>query len=88
MSSRVSKRNDTQSVNPSPQTVNRQVRAIAIDQFGFLVMPCSRCSSRGVQCKMMNGAKKCGLCTRLGRPCEVSGVSGVPLHSRRLDDFV
>ncbi|KAH7232456.1 hypothetical protein B0J15DRAFT_409240 [Fusarium solani] len=77
MSSRVPKRKDTQNVSPSSQTLNRQDRAVAIDQFGFLVMPCSRCSSRGVQCKMMEGAKKCGLCTRLGRPCDVSGV---PLH--------
>ncbi|KAJ4221994.1 hypothetical protein NW757_014435 [Fusarium falciforme] len=77
MSSRVPKRKDTQNVSPSSQTLNRQDRAVAIDQFGFLVMPCSRCSFRGVQCKMMEGAKKCGLCTRLGRPCDVSGV---PLH--------
>ncbi|KAJ4175730.1 hypothetical protein NW767_015685 [Fusarium falciforme] len=77
MSSRVPKRRDTQNVSPSSQTLNRQDRAVAIDQFGFLVMPCSRCSFRGVQCKMMKGAKKCGLCTRLGRPCDVSGV---PLH--------
>lgn len=82
MSSRVPKRKDTQNVSPSSQTLNRQDRAVAIDQFGFLVMPCSRCSFRGVQCKMMEGAKKCGLCTRLGRPCDVSGV---PLHCRRFN---
>ena len=60
-------------------TANALVLAAAIEEFGFEVMPCSRCISHGRVCKMLdNSSKKCGFCTDKGRPCDVTGV---PLHS-------
>ncbi|KAG7403351.1 hypothetical protein Forpe1208_v016369 [Fusarium oxysporum f. sp. rapae] len=61
-----------------PSTIRRHKAADGIDQFGFEVMPCSRCEKRGAICKMVEGKKKCGLCVRLGRPCDVTGT---PLNS-------
>lgn len=62
-------------------TANTLVLAAAIEEFGFEVMPCSRCVAHGRVCKMLDkGSKKCGFCTERGRPCDVTGV---PLNSRK-----
>ena len=78
MSSRVSKNKKPEKPPPSDATRRRVASAEYIDYAGFEVMPCTRCSARGAVCKMVDGGK-CGLCTRLGRPCDVTGV---PLNSR------
>ena len=75
MSGRIDKR---KSINPNRDTITRHLTAAGIDQFGYEVMPCSRCEKRGVPCKMLEGHLKCGLCTSLGRPCDVTGT---PLSS-------
>ncbi|KAH8653047.1 hypothetical protein BGZ61DRAFT_541678 [Ilyonectria robusta] len=60
-------------------TANSLVLAAAIKEFGFEVMPYSRCIAHGRVCKMLdNGSKKCGFCTDKGRPCDGTGI---PLHS-------
>lgn len=62
-------------------TANSLVLAAAIKEFGFEVMPYSRCIAHGRVCKMLdNGSKKCGFCTDKGRPCDGTGI---PLHSRK-----
>lgn len=80
MSGRSAKRKvDSFDDTPATSTEKRHKAAEGIAQFGFEVMPCSRCSKRGVACKMIAGKKKCGLCVSLGRPCDVTGT---PLNSR------
>ncbi|RFN44857.1 hypothetical protein FIE12Z_10903 [Fusarium flagelliforme] len=79
MSERSNKRKvDSLDTVPLTSTEKRRKAAEGIAQFGFKVIPCSRCSKRGVACKMIAGKKKCGLCVSLGRPCNVTGT---PLNS-------
>lgn len=79
MSSRVSKKQKkSDNTEVADSTRRRHVSAEFIEYAGFEVMPCTRCRARGAVCKMVEGGKKCGLCTRLGRPCDVTGV---PLSS-------
>ena len=63
----------------SDSAVRRQKRYLAIERFGFSVMPCTRCKSKRVECKMVEGGRKCQTCTLVGRPCDSNGV---PLFSR------
>lgn len=79
MSSRVSKKQKkSDNTEIADSTRRRHASAEFIEYAGFEVMPCTRCQARGAVCKMVESGKKCGLCTRLGRPCDVTGV---PLNS-------
>jgi hypothetical protein len=55
-------------------SIRRKIRADSIEQFGFSVMPCTRCKAKKVECKMLEGSRKCQTCTRLGRVCDSNGV--------------
>ncbi|PHH84728.1 hypothetical protein CDD83_1482 [Cordyceps sp. RAO-2017] len=82
MSSRVEK-------SRSRKTSERLALASSIEEFGFDVMPCSSCRSRGSACKMMDGVSRCKECVRRGRSCDASGVpldalSRITAEHRRL----
>ncbi|KAJ4380920.1 hypothetical protein N0V85_008716 [Neurospora sp. IMI 360204] len=63
MSNRVSKRSTSSSVR-------RQALLTSIESFGSVVMPCQRCTDRGLVCKKLPDHAKCGECVRSARPCE------------------
>ncbi|KAF3761315.1 hypothetical protein M406DRAFT_224887, partial [Cryphonectria parasitica EP155] len=59
----------------SKKTEQRNRLFLAVDQFGFEVMPCTACASWGLICKMMDNAKRCSQCIRCARSCNGCGVS-------------
>lgn len=59
----------------SAETARRKARAALIFSEGYVVMPCSFCSAKGLQCVMKEGHKNCSECTRRGRSCDGKGVS-------------
>jgi hypothetical protein len=59
----------------SRKTLQRHRLAESIIRHGYEVMPCSRCSSRGLRCHMSARSSKCAECARSGKPCNASGVA-------------
>jgi hypothetical protein len=59
----------------SAETARRKARAALIFSEGYVVMPCSFCSVKSLQCVMKEGHKNCSECTRRGRSCDGKGVS-------------
>jgi hypothetical protein len=57
----------------------RALLAQNIAENGFVVMPCTWCSSQGLTCRMLEKVKRCEACVRRGRSCDGSGV---PISSR------
>lgn len=64
-----------QSPATSKSAKSRIAASLVIDTIGVVVMPCSRCESLGISCKMAKGRDKCAECTRRGRPCDGNGIS-------------
>ena len=54
---------------------NRLALSSYINRVGDMGYPCSRYSRSGADCRRLLGQKKCGNCTRLGRPCNIYEVS-------------
>jgi len=78
MSSRVPKprsRKRKESSEKAPSTLRNDRLADSIELFGYDVMPCSFCSSRGLRCRMIERSSKCGECVRRGRSCDATGVA-------------
>ncbi|KAK0702447.1 hypothetical protein B0T21DRAFT_431997 [Apiosordaria backusii] len=40
-----------------------------ITENGFVVMPCSYCTSQGLTCRMLPQSSRCDNCVRRGRSC-------------------
>jgi hypothetical protein len=59
----------------SAESARRKRRALLILSEGYVVMPCSLCKSKSLQCVMKDGHKNCAECTRRGRTCDGKGVS-------------
>ncbi|KAF3768310.1 hypothetical protein M406DRAFT_224886, partial [Cryphonectria parasitica EP155] len=59
----------------SKKTEQRNRFFLAVDQFGFEIMPCTACTSWGLVCKMMDDAKRCSQCIRCACSCDGCGVS-------------
>ncbi|KAL0942644.1 uncharacterized protein CTRU02_200530 [Colletotrichum truncatum] len=89
------------SENPAISTLRRYRRSLNIAENGFEVMPCRRCRSKGLRCKMLPGSLVCGECVAVGgtrRSCNASDdaicqrsansyiVERLMVESRRLDD--
>ncbi|KAF5495393.1 hypothetical protein CGCA056_v006129 [Colletotrichum aenigma] len=85
--------------NPAISTLRRYRRSFNIAENGFEVMPCRRCRSKGLRCKMLPGSLVCGECVAVGgtrRSCNASDdaicqsnscvVERLMVESRRLDD--
>lgn len=62
----------------APKTEQKIKLAATIEEFGYDVMPCSFCHSRGFRCRMMDKVSRCQECVRRGRSCDGAGV---PLSS-------
>jgi len=78
MNSRVEKRRAPKV--PKNSTARRHDLVTAFDDFGFEVMPCSRCASKGWKCVMIEGSSKCQECTRAACACDGTGVPLQSLH--------
>lgn len=73
-----------------PSKTDQRLKLTAtIEEFGYDVMPCSFCHSRGLKCRMMERVSRCQECVRRGRSCDGAGVplsslSRVVAESQRL----
>ncbi|KAK2729957.1 hypothetical protein CKAH01_19133 [Colletotrichum kahawae] len=79
---------------PAISTLRRYRRSLNIAENGFEVMPCRRCRSKGLRCKMLSGSLVCGECVAVGstrRSYDASEdaicqLERLMVESRRLDD--
>jgi hypothetical protein len=65
----------------SKKTDQRDRLFATIETFGYEVMPCRLCASKGWSCQMMEGVSRCAACVKRGKKCEGSGV---PMNARGL----
>ena len=81
MSGRVSKSRAVSSASSKQSSSERRHTLLAsFDDLSFEAMPCSRCFSKKLTCKVVEGVKKCESCTRAGCPCDGSGVPASSLQ--------
>ncbi|KAF3769389.1 hypothetical protein M406DRAFT_223209, partial [Cryphonectria parasitica EP155] len=56
---------------------------LAVDQFGFEIMPCTACASRGLVCKIMDNTKRCS--QYIHHACSCNGFSHIIAEDKKLE---
>ena len=75
-------------------TYRRHQTLLLFDEFGFEVMPCTRCTAEGIRCLWVDDSvsktKKCRACFAAGVPCNgtgqpLSAAARIIMEKRRLE---
>lgn len=71
-------------------TERRKIAASDIEEFGFEVMPCSRCFDLGLTCKLLGGKKRCQECLESNATCDgkeipIDSIARIGREKRRLE---